>query len=219
MRAIVIALLSTITMAFTFNASAQDTERFPIQMGNQQYRGESTIPLKRLMRSQYPNVNLDNFKLERVRLVAKSRQGRGQAKLVVGQWQSSNERVDGRPIDWDWNNRNSYDRIVFHNGARRGDNQGRWQLHMRGNFKVRRIVLVLKRKRRGGNGQIVRKHCASWNDRYATCQMDGRIMDAQISRVHSNSSCRYNRDWGYHGRTLWVDNGCRADFRLRIRRR
>ncbi|NQZ00731.1 MAG: DUF3011 domain-containing protein [Bdellovibrionales bacterium] len=218
MRAIVIALLSVITMAFTVNAGAQETRRIAVDMGDQVYRGESTIPLKRLIRRQYPNVNFDNWNLLRVRLVAKSRRGRGRASLVVGGWQSYDERIGGRPVDFDWDQPRSFDRIVFQNNARRREGNGRWQIQMRGNIKVRRVVIVAERKRRGGGG-VVRTHCASWGDNYNTCEMDGRILDAEIIRKHSNSRCRMNRDWGYRGRTLWVDNGCRADFRVRIRRR
>ncbi|MEO0336424.1 MAG: hypothetical protein AAF202_08515, partial [Pseudomonadota bacterium] len=206
MRAIVIALLSTITLAFTFNAGAQETRRFEIDMGDRVYRQDSTIALKRLIQRRHPNVNLNRWKLKRVRLVAKSRRGRGQAQLVVGNWRSFSERVDGRQVDWDWDRPASFDRMVFHNDARRRDQDGRWQLQMRGNIKVRRVVIVGERVRNGGgggNGRVVNTHCASWSNNYNTCEMDARIRDAQITRRHSSSRCQFNRDWGYRGRVLW----------------
>jgi hypothetical protein len=148
MRAFVAALLCVFTLGFTLNAGAQQGEirRLAIDMGDQVYRGESVIPLKRLIRQQYPRVNFDNWNLLRVRLVAKTRHGRGQASLKVGQWESFSTRVDGRPIDWDWNHPRSWDRVVLENRARRRDQNGRWQVAMRGNFKVRRVVVVGSKK-------------------------------------------------------------------------
>lgn len=147
MRSIVLALLSIITVAFSFGASAQQEREVVIRMHDQVYNGQSRIPLKRLIQRQHPRMNLDNWKVSTVRLVAKSRAGRGRASLVIGSWQSFEERIDGHQNDWNWNNRRSFDRDMFYSRARRRDNNGRWQIQMRGNVKVRRIKVVLERKR------------------------------------------------------------------------
>ena len=202
-------------MLFTFNSQA-DTQRIVIDMYDQVYQGrQSVLPLKRLIKRQHPRMNMDNFNLVRVRLVAKSRHGRGQANLVVGRWQSNSQTIGGRPVDWNWDRPRSFDRIVFHNQVRR-DDEKRWQIHMRGNIKVRKVVVVLEREQRRGHAVDV--HCASHKRRYTECRQSSRIMRARIISKHSNASCHEGRDWGYRGRTLWVDNGCRATFKLRLRR-
>jgi hypothetical protein len=35
-----------------------------------------------------------------------------------------------------------------------------------------------------------------------------------VNRI-SDASCVKNRSWGYNGRGIWVDHGCRADFSVR----
>jgi hypothetical protein len=45
------------------------------------------------------------------------------------------------------------------------------------------------------------------------CKADTRN-GARIIRQRSESDCIYGRTWGYDGRGIWVDRGCRADFEL-----
>lgn len=63
----------------------------------------------------------------------------------------------------------------------------------------------------GGNngrpGQIVR--CESWQFQPARCGMDTRG-GVNIQRVIAGDCRRGN--WGWDRNTVWVDNGCRADF-------
>ena len=215
MKSILLALVSTFAVVFSIGAFAQQEERLVLRMHDQVYRGESTIPLKRLIQQQHPSVNLNRYSLKSVRLVAKSRRGGGHAQLVVGNWRSFEERIDGREGDWNWNDRRSFDRDNFYYNSRRGD-QGRWQLQMRGRIKVRRIVVFVERERRRGP-RVENVRCSSHDRRYRECHVSGRIVRASIINTHSRRGCSYNRDWGYHGRTLWVDNGCRATFRVEMR--
>jgi hypothetical protein len=62
---------------------------------------------------------------------------------------------------------------------------------------------------------------SSGSGRHATCEsQDGRYREcpvnftgrAQIFRQRSSSACIYNRDWGQRFGTIWVSNGCRAEF-------
>lgn len=69
------------------------------------------------------------------------------------------------------------------------------------------------------NGRDVTITCSSNSYRYAECGVGGRIVDAWVVRQISKSSCREGRSWGYRGKTLWVDKGCRATFRVVVRRR
>jgi len=35
-----------------------------------------------------------------------------------------------------------------------------------------------------------------------------------LIRQNSNSPCSENQTWGYDGRGIWVDRGCRAEFQV-----
>jgi len=55
--------------------------------------------------------------------------------------------------------------------------------------------------------------CESNGGRYHYCRIDtdNRVrVEHQISR----NDCRQFRDWGYDRHGIWVDNGCRAEFRV-----
>ncbi len=105
-------------------------------------RGEkATLYLRREVKQQYPGFNLKSMNLEKVVLVAKSRMGYGRAQLRVGENVTREKRIDGNPDQYHDNRRFTFDRAVFHNPSR--NSRGRWQIHMRGNFVVRRVILVV----------------------------------------------------------------------------
>ncbi len=54
--------------------------------------------------------------------------------------------------------------------------------------------------------------CSSNDGRRHYCDM-GRSNDARMVRQRSGSPCVRGRTWGVQGRSIWVDQGCRADFR------
>jgi len=56
--------------------------------------------------------------------------------------------------------------------------------------------------------------CESIDNRRAYCGTNGARSVALMNRI-SDASCIKNRTWGYNGRNIWVDRGCRADFRMR----
>lgn len=55
--------------------------------------------------------------------------------------------------------------------------------------------------------------CESRNDRYQSCPIStaGYVT---LERQLSNTSCRQGRTWDYSRREIWVDDGCRAQFRV-----
>lgn len=61
------------------------------------------------------------------------------------------------------------------------------------------------------NGEIV--VCESRNYQRAFCPADTRF-GVNFLRQISQRSCDYN--WGYDERGIWVDNGCRAEFRANV---
>ena len=56
--------------------------------------------------------------------------------------------------------------------------------------------------------------CASNDGRRNWCDI-GRSRDVDIARQISGSPCIRDNTWGIDRRGLWVDRGCRADFRVR----
>jgi hypothetical protein len=55
--------------------------------------------------------------------------------------------------------------------------------------------------------------CSSDDGRRNYCQADTR-RGVYLSRQISGSPCRQNQTWGYDGRGIWVDRGCRAEFQV-----
>lgn len=105
-----------------------------------QKREPTTLMLKRMLKRQYPWVNTRDLKLNNVILVAKSKIGRGQAQLRVGRRASEFFRVAGHPKSFKRDHRKSFDRVRLYNPSR--SSRGPWQINLRGNFKVRKIVLI-----------------------------------------------------------------------------
>jgi hypothetical protein len=48
-------------------------------------------------------------------------------------------------------------------------------------------------------------------------QLDRAISRVTLLKRLSNDACTAGRDWGYSGRTLWVDDGCRGVFAVTYR--
>jgi len=86
--------------------------------------------------------------------VAKSKQGRGGAGLRVGKRATDMQGVGGRPSSFHNNHRSSFDRVKFCNPSH--GSRGPWQLGLRGNFIVRKVVLIVDNHRK-------RDHHRRWN--------------------------------------------------------
>ncbi|MDQ2833065.1 MAG: DUF3011 domain-containing protein [Acidobacteriota bacterium] len=57
-------------------------------------------------------------------------------------------------------------------------------------------------------------NCSSNDGRRNWCDV-GRSRDVRLVRQISGSACIRDNTWGIDRRGLWVDRGCRADFRVR----
>jgi hypothetical protein len=60
--------------------------------------------------------------------------------------------------------------------------------------------------------------CNSSRYAYQNCPVRGEIVSAHILRQTSRSQCVEGRTWGYDYNGLWVDQGCQATFKVRVRR-
>lgn len=54
--------------------------------------------------------------------------------------------------------------------------------------------------------------CASYENAYHECDVDGRLLKVRLRERRSASHCEYDRSWGWSRHAVWVDKGCRADF-------
>ena len=64
----------------------------------------------------------------------------------------------------------------------------------------------------GGPARIVT--CSSDNGRRNYCSADTR-RGVYLVKQRSGSPCKQGYSWGFDGRGIWVDRGCRADFQVR----
>jgi|GEM_PF-1546515 len=62
----------------------------------------------------------------------------------------------------------------------------------------------------GGHDQTVKCESNDGRRKYCDIRMRG---DVTMIRQLSQASCIQNRTWGYDDRRVWVDKGCRAEFR------
>jgi hypothetical protein len=139
-------LLVAVLMIFfvPFNVMAA-RERFVLDFDDSQIRGHrgeaATIFLKKSLKNQYPWLDLSDKDLHRVVLVAKSKRGRGGASLRVGDRMTGMSEVAGRPGTFKNYRRYTFDRVQLRNPS--SDSRGPWQIDLKGNFIVRKVVLEM----------------------------------------------------------------------------
>jgi len=126
-------------------ASAQQNIR--LNFSDKHVRGQSVLKLKQALRQQYPHIRLNRAELQRVVLVAKSKRGNGSAYLRVAGQSTRMKTVDGNPYDFNTRARDTFYRIPMRNPS--VDSQGAWQIHLRGNIKVRAVLIKLRNRRPG----------------------------------------------------------------------
>jgi hypothetical protein len=69
----------------------------------------------------------------------------------------------------------------------------------------------------GGGGDVTRRvTCGSADNLRLACRPGGTVLSARLVRDLSASRCRQNSTWGWGGDTLWVTNGCVAEFSLTV---
>ncbi len=64
--------------------------------------------------------------------------------------------------------------------------------------------------------------CASPNQSYQECIFNGRdrdVLKVEVEAQHSRAACHEGSTWGYNRGVLWVNSGCRANFKFTLRKR
>lgn len=152
---LLIILLAVFLVPFNAMASRQ---RLVLDFNDTHMRGHqgepATIMLKKSIKSQYPWIRISELDLRRVKLVAKSKRGRGGAALRVGNWGTDMYEVAGSPQDFHDGRRITFDKVKFNNPSH--NSHGPWQLDLKGNFIVRKVVLEVEDHSR-------RRHHRRWN--------------------------------------------------------
>lgn len=151
-------------LLFPLQAMAGGKDRLVLDFADSHIRGSrgyaSTLYLKKALLEQYPGINISDYRLRKVVVVAKSKIGRGDVQLRVGPEVTGRYRVAGSPGGFYSNHPRSFDRVGIHNPF--GDSWGPWQLLLNGNFKVRKVELVVEERhpRRHGRhyGSVPNQH-------------------------------------------------------------
>lgn len=56
--------------------------------------------------------------------------------------------------------------------------------------------------------------CQSIHGEFSQCNAGGLVMSANLRQQYSQANCIPGHSWGYWGANLWVNYGCRAEFRV-----
>ncbi len=121
---------------------ASSTKRVRIPMGDQLFAQGSTIALKREL--QQMGYDVRDARLRRVVLVAKSRAGQGQAKVLIGPNGGTAAQTVGQAqngLGFQSNSPQSYNRLRYDFS---GPTRGRWQIDLRGRIKVKAVIVEFK---------------------------------------------------------------------------
>ena len=140
---LILALLAIGSSAFGMGAQSITV------LTDQHYRGQNTVRIKRLVRQelQWQGESLYDYELTAVTIRAKSRRGGGTATMAVG------FDEDSRNVPMARGGANAFqnDRPRTFNTIRfildqPGQSDERWQMHFRGNIKIKQMVVTIRPK-------------------------------------------------------------------------
>lgn len=121
----------------------QGNQRLQIHL-NQHLIGQQVLPIKMLLKQQYPYMNLQAQDLKAVVVVGKSMHGMGTVTLKVGQNHSYPETLRGVPFQFHNPAPHTFSRVRIQSPSY--NDLGVWQLLTRGNIKIQKIVVVIAPK-------------------------------------------------------------------------
>jgi len=142
------ALLFLLLVCFAADAAAPaggkqqattPVKRYPLRLNDILFKPQEIVRLKLLLKSQFPNVQLNNTRLNEIEVLAKSRQGRGKIALRVGNAISEPHQIPGTIDKFKSTDGDTFRRITIINRA--SENSGNWQLFIGGYIRIREIVL------------------------------------------------------------------------------
>lgn len=174
-------------LAFCTSAFAQITTLQVV--GKEHYKGQNRVRLHALANQQLTaqGQNPSDFELVGVTIRAKSKRGRGQATLIVGQDQETKDVDDfGNKLLFDVTAPWAYHTLNWDLSDSPGSDAERWQMLFEGNIKVREIRLhvqpVIERVRIPYNDQLFAGNNTLFLKRELQ-QMGYDVRGAELSRV------------------------------------
>lgn len=119
------------------------TQKFNIDLSADHTRGSFSYPLKNMINSKYGRGLLKDYKLAKVVISAKSKNGKGDANLSIGHSETYPEQVPGQPESFSSDSAGFYN-IVLKAPLRAQRQRAPWKLHLKGNIKLNSIKAVTK---------------------------------------------------------------------------
>lgn len=133
----IISLFTVTSFAFTNEVT--------LDFQDAHIKGNNVILLKKALKDQYPHLDLYNQHLKNVVVVGKSKHGHGKVSMRINDWISSPETVAGNKRKFRRHANHSFDYVTLEN--QQTLSSGRWQLLLKGNFKIRKVILVMEDNR------------------------------------------------------------------------
>ncbi len=144
MKSMVVLLSLLMSVGALAQRGMGDRERLVLEM-NDHLKGFNILKLKQELKYQYPGISPRNLELNAVKLVAKSKGGKGKATLIVGQNASRTQTIGGHPADFHHPSAYTFSKLRLQNPSY--DSKGKWQIELQGNIKIKRVVLIVKMSR------------------------------------------------------------------------
>lgn len=137
-------LIGLIVSLFTASSFAF-TNELTLDFQDAHIKGKNVIFLKKALKDQYPHINLHNQHLKSIVVVGKSKHGHGEVSMRLKDWVSAPETIAGNRYDFRRDTQHTFDYITLDNTQHYS--HGRWQLLLKGNFKIRKVILVMEDNR------------------------------------------------------------------------
>lgn len=173
---------------FVPTLAAAEAERLILKYKDRHIRStnhqEQTLYLKRELKEKYPQLNLNKYRLVRTVVMAKSKKGKGTVQLRIKDKYSRKHRVHGTPQGFGNSAKFNYDKVEISPPAYRSD--GPWQLLFRGNFKLRKVLLVVERKDRNKNNHYGFNNNSWWNRNHRPYEYIDERRDNSYKNRHND---------------------------------
>ncbi len=129
------------------------TERLTLDYGDSQFRGDRDgvkIFLKKSLKEHYPVVDVSNYHLRKVILVAWTNNGTGSVQLRIGPEMTSIYKVERVSRNMPKESGHSPSAVVIDNPF--FESWGPWQLLLDGDITLRQVILEVEKRDTGESG-------------------------------------------------------------------
>lgn len=148
MRNALTTTLKTVSLVALLSSSAHAlTQKVDVKLHGELLRGHDQLGLKRLVNQELRSRSaLMEFKLKKVELKAKSKQGHAELTLAVGRNEAMPITVPGNEENFE-SNYSGYHSLTIHAPrSYRGQTDGPWKLHSRGLVKIDKVSVLMQKE-------------------------------------------------------------------------